>query len=316
MSEQQGPPVGGDGPYAEHPVLGGHSRAVRQRIADQIAWGRPIGAIKTLREAAGSGLGLKEAKDIIDGLARPGPGGSAQPGGSARRAEVASGKIDKAGTTFTLYRDGTFTTTGLLFTSDTDRLVGFSAENDSMRRKSLTGRGAAAVVTTGLTGAPLSLFTGNNRGVIYVTVTGEISGAKTYTSKNPSNSLLSTLKTLQAAADQVLRSRAAAAGASDGGGEPPAPAAPRTDIAEQLKTLSELHNTGVLSSEEFTAAKARVLAGAGSVQPSQPPSAEVQTTNVRCHKCQHVQAVPVDQQTFACRACNASLRRRRQAGAG
>jgi ribosomal protein S27E len=34
------------------------------------------------------------------------------------------------------------------------------------------------------------------------------------------------------------------------------------------------------------------------------------TTNVRCHNCQHVQAVPRSQSTFKCEQCKAHLKRR------
>ena len=136
----------GDGPYADHPVLAPLSRVVRQSIADQIAHNRNIGAIKTLRDAlGGSNIGLKEAKDVIDGLVELGD--PTRPGSSSAPVKVVSGKIDKAGTTLTLYRDGTFTTTGMIFTSNPDRLIGFSADTDSMRRKSVTGRGAAFIAT-------------------------------------------------------------------------------------------------------------------------------------------------------------------------
>jgi hypothetical protein len=40
---------------------------------------------------------------------------------------------------------------------------------------------------------------------------------------------------------------------------PPAPA--QDDLAAQLQKLSNLHNSGVLSDEEFAAAKAKLLAG-------------------------------------------------------
>jgi len=237
LSEHQLP--SGAGPYADHPRLATLPREVRQNIADQIAHNRPIGAIKTLRDAIGGSLG--EAKSIIDGLVELGDPG--RPGSTAAPVKLASGKIDKAGTTLTLYRDGTFTTTGMFLTSSPDRLLGFSADSDTMRRKSTTGRGAALLVTGGL-----SLLASNNRGVLYATVTGELSGSKTYTSKNPENKLLSSIRSLQAAAEQLLSSL-----------HPPTAAPTATDIASQLKALAELHAASALSDEEFAAAKARLL---------------------------------------------------------
>ncbi len=41
----------------------------------------------------------------------------------------------------------------------------------------------------------------------------------------------------------------------------PAPAAAPVDLAAKLQQLAELHNSGVLTDEEFTAAKQKLLAG-------------------------------------------------------
>lgn len=239
-----------DDPYADHPVLSALPPALRQRIADQIRHGKKIGAIKTLRDALDGDIGLAEAKDVIDGL--PHPGNDAQPGNQALPTKLASGKIDKGGTILTLYRDRTFTTTGIIFTSDPDRLVAFSSDIDSMRRKSITGRGAAALVTGGM-----SVLASNNRGVMYVTITGQWSGTKTYTTRNPEDKLLSSIRSLQAAADQLLATLPAVG--------PPASEGtatntrPNSDVATQLKTLADLHAGGALSDGEFAAAKARLL---------------------------------------------------------
>jgi hypothetical protein len=256
MREQQlpsGDPESlGDGPYADHPMLSALPREVRQEIANQIRLGGKIEAIRTLRDAVGPHLRLKEAKDIIDGLDVIDD--TMQPGKQAMplQAKLASGKIDKGGTTLTLYRDGTFTTMGLFRTSHPDRLVAFSSDIDSMRRKSITGRGAAALVTGGM-----SLVASNNRGVVYVTITGERSGSKTYTTRNPEDKLLSSIRTLQTAADALLASPPAVVTKSDEGA---ATSTQRTyDLATQLKLLAELHATGALSDEEFAAAKARLL---------------------------------------------------------
>lgn len=111
--------------------------------------------------------------------------------------------------------------------------------------------------TSGLTGAPLSLFAGNNRGVVYVTITGGWSGTKTYTTRNPDDRLLSSITSLQAAADHLLATPPAAVNESGAGSAPASQQ--NSDIATQLKTLAELKATGALSDEEFVAAKARLL---------------------------------------------------------
>lgn len=51
----------------------------------------------------------------------------------------------------------------------------------------------------------------------------------------------------------------------------------------------------------------------GSNLPCAPPAAEPDTeksTNMRCHRCQHVQAVPVSQSTFVCEECGTNLKRK------
>ena len=45
--------------------------------------------------------------------------------------------------------------------------------------------------------------------------------------------------------------------------------------------------------------------------PPPAPKSTVQTTKVRCHACQVVQTVPVNQATFACEGCGIQLRRKR-----
>lgn len=252
MTDHQMPPGSpeshGDGPFASHPILSEVPRDVRQQIAAKIEQNDGVGAAKILRGAVK--LGWWRSNDIIGGIMN-----SAKPTGPSK---LASGVVDKGGTTVTLFGDGTFTTRGFT-TSQPDRLVAFSSDIDSMRRKSLTGRGAAAIVTTGLTGAPLSLIAGNNRGVIYVTITGERSGVKTYTTRNPEDKLLSSVRSLQAAADQLLASPPTRVSASDEGRATATTTQQQTDVAAQLKTLAELHASGALSDEEFATAKARLL---------------------------------------------------------
>jgi hypothetical protein len=246
MTDQQLPPDdpegAGEGSYASHPVLSQLPRDVRQRIAEQIEQADGLGAAKTLRSSMDMGWWRAQQVigEIVGELTR-----------SPSETKLASGRIDKSGTTLTIYADGTFSIE-LLRSSPRDRLVGFSSELDSMRRKSVTGRGAAAIVTGGM-----SLVASNNRGVVYVTVTGERSGVKTYTTRNPEDKLLSTVRSLQAAADQLLASPPAVVTPSE---EITAPSTQHhTDVGGQLKTLSDLHASGALSDEEFAAAKTRLL---------------------------------------------------------
>lgn len=167
--------------------------------------------------------------------------------GSAQQPqEIARGMVDNM-TVMRLYSDcsyslGTFRDGGLRF-----GLIAFDVDSDAMRRKSLTGRGAAALATGGLS----VLAANNNRGVLYVTVSGEMNAFKTFTTRNPSNTLLSDVRTLQAAADRLL--------AEQERKKAPPVAAAATSIASELQQLAQLHQAGALTDAEFAAAKARLI---------------------------------------------------------
>ena len=62
------------------------------------------------------------------------------------------------------------------------------------------------------------------------------------------------------AADQSAYEQGVAAGQAAAPAAAPAPSGGTIDM-EQLKQLGQLHESGVLSDEEFAAAKAKVLAG-------------------------------------------------------
>lgn len=239
-----------DDPYGDDPVLSALPREARQRIADQIAQGKRLAAMNTLRMAVGGGFANPELKRAYEAFGSYGTAGKTAEEEQPLKLTLASGKIDNGGTTLALYKDGTFTTTGLFRTSEPERLIAFTSDVDSMRRKSVTGRGAAWFATGGM-----SMLASNNRGVIYVTITGAISGTKTYTTKNPEDNFLSTIRTLQSAADQLLASQPLPASA----GLNPSPSQQGSDVATQLKMLAELHASGALSDDEFVAAKARLL---------------------------------------------------------
>lgn len=157
--------------------------------------------------------------------------------------ELARGLVDNT-TTVKIYKDGTFTTqTGFGKESARDRLIAFEHDADSMRRKSVTGRGTAAMMTGGI-----SLFASNNRGVIYVTVTGEQTNVRTFTTRNPSGTTLTGIRTLKVAADTVISQTVGPLTAGGGASE-----------VAQLKQLAELHAAGALTDDEFAAAKKRLL---------------------------------------------------------
>jgi hypothetical protein len=75
----------------------------------------------------------------------------------------------------------------------------------------------------------MSRLASNNRGVVYVTVTGEQTRVRTFTTRNPSGTTLTGIRRLKVAADTVL-AQSAAPGGGDGLGE-----------VAQLKQLVEPH---------------------------------------------------------------------------
>lgn len=161
---------------------------------------------------------------------------------------MARGLIDNQ-TTLTIYKNGTFTLKRLFSPASTpDTLIAFDHDVDSMRRKSMTGRGTAALFTGGA-----SLIASNNRGVVYVTVAGENSGVQTFTTRNPGGHQLTTIRSLKAAADTILAAREAPATA-----QPAAAGSP--NVATQLQQLADLRAAGALTYSEFEVAKKRLLA--------------------------------------------------------
>ena len=61
--------------------------------------------------------------------------------------------------------------------------------------------------------------------------------------------------------DQAYQQGAADAQAQQQEYAPPPPAAPAPDLTAQLQQLAQLHDSGVLSDEEFASAKQKLLAG-------------------------------------------------------
>jgi hypothetical protein len=168
---------------------------------------------------------------------------------------LAAGLVD-AMTNCTIYRDGTFTTrSGFGAESARERLLGFDHDADSMRRKSVTGRGSAALLTGGV-----SLLASNNRGVVYVTVTGERSKVRTFTTRNPSGTVLSTIRSLKAAADAVIAQSNAAPPPVTVKDVPP-PEQPNEGLSQvrRLQALADLFEQGMVTEAEFRVKRQAIL---------------------------------------------------------
>ena len=186
--------------------------------------------------------------DSVDTGTASGSGAPARRQDSAARTTGADVLVEGeigSGDYMKLYADGTFTI-GRWNPSAPDQLIAFSYDSDSMRRKSVTGRTAAAFASGGY-----SLAASNNRGVLYVTVTGRKTSTRTFTTRNPSNAVLSSVRAIKAVADGIHAHN-------------PAPRStvaptPASDLASQLDKLVQLHTTGALTDEEFANAKRRLL---------------------------------------------------------
>ncbi len=94
----------------------------------------------------------------------------------------------------------------------------------------------------------MSKMASNNRGVCYLTITGESRRVQTFRTTNPSDKVLDNLRSLEAAGRSVLKQQAPLA---------PTPNAPRA--MNQVKKLADLHAAGILTDEEYAAKKADLL---------------------------------------------------------
>lgn len=178
---------------------------------------------------------------------------------------LATGLVDDT-TDCTIYHDGTFTTRGGFGKeSARDRLLGFDHDTDSMRRKSVTGRGGAALLTGGV-----SLLASNNRGVVYVTVTGAQTKVRTFTTRNPSGTVLSSIRSLKAAADAVI-AQASASAVPPVAADVPSRQKPNEGLSEvrRVQALADLFEQGMISDAEFRLKRQAILEPEESLQPVQ-----------------------------------------------
>ena len=116
--------------------------------------------------------------------------------------------------------------------------------SDTVERKKTVIRGIAAVATQGLN----LLYLPANRGQLFLTI---VTDKETYSLKAhpPQSSDIKASVKLEAIGKSLL------ANSKDSNGEK----SQASDLPTQLKELAELHSAGVLTDEEFAAAKANLL---------------------------------------------------------
>lgn len=148
-----------------------------------------------------------------------------------------------------------YVSVGLVGSGTPRRLLGISGV-DKTQRKNPIGRSAVFVATMGVN----YLATPDKRGSAYLII---VTPDKTYTltSPDPSDGDLKNMIKLEAAGLAVIEAQANASQAQEGFsvGTTTSP-----DLAGQLSRLHDLHSSGALTDEEFSQAKAQLLAGGSS----------------------------------------------------
>lgn len=127
-----------------------------------------------------------------------------------------------------------------------EKIVDIWGETDVTKKTGL-GRAVGAVVTSGVN----LLLASNQRGNIYLTITTE-KQVHSLVRENPKTNDINSMHKLVAAGKSVLKQQSSdeqRAEAEDS----------RRDLPAQLKELSKLAEDGVISKEEFEAAKAKLL---------------------------------------------------------
>jgi hypothetical protein len=127
-----------------------------------------------------------------------------------------------------------------------EKLVAIEASSDVTKKTGL-GRGMAAVATGGL-----NMLSPNKRGDVYLTITTE-NHAHVLHEDPPTSANLKTAKKLESVGQSVIKSEASGV-SSD---EVPGPV--QRSVADRLRELQQLHDDGLISSEEHQAQRDRLL---------------------------------------------------------
>ena len=143
--------------------------------------------------------------------------------------------------TIRVYANGYISVGGVFKETEPEKLLSINIDVQTAKKTGL-GRAVAAGLTAGL-----NLATGNIRGDVYVAIQTDKS-SKMVHSQFPTSTEVSELRRLEVITQQMLERR-----------NQPEVAQPAEDIALQLSKLGELAAAGLLSDEEFTAAKSKLL---------------------------------------------------------
>jgi len=156
-------------------------------------------------------------------------------------AQIASATFPSAWlATVVIYQKGFVTVKG-----STEKLVAISA-SDNTTTKSALGRGLGAVATAGI-----NMHGSKLRGQAYLIVTTESKSVSIHL-ESPTPKEIQDLHRIVAAGQNVIESNKSVTPPSQG-------VAVQSDVASQLKQLSDLHAAGALTDSEFAEAKSRIL---------------------------------------------------------
>lgn len=147
-----------------------------------------------------------------------------------------------ASKTITFYEKG-YVSVALFGSGTPEKLIDITTNADVSKKTGL-GRGIVAVASGGL-----NLVSSNMRGDINVTIVTDATTHLIHVSP-PSETSLKTARKIEATGKGLLARL-------NSGGQPSS--APAADLASQIAKLVDLNKAGVLTDEEFSAAKAKLL---------------------------------------------------------
>ncbi len=143
-----------------------------------------------------------------------------------------------------IYENG-YIEVGLGLVSTPEKLVSIQSSADISKKTGL-GRAAAGVMTGGL-----SLMGANRRGDLMLVIDTE-NETRVLNTDDPTTEDMKAMKKLEAVGNSVL-ARLSSTSVSA------APVNSTTDLSVELARLNDLHKSGVLTAEEFSAAKSKLL---------------------------------------------------------
>jgi hypothetical protein len=143
-----------------------------------------------------------------------------------------------------IYENG-YIEIGLGLASTPEKLVSIQSSAD-ITKKSGLGRAAAGVMTVGL-----NSLASNRRGDLMLVIDTDVN-TRVLNTENPTTEDMKAMKKLEAVGNSVL-ARLSSTSVS------PASVNSTTDLSVELARLNDLHKSGVLTAEEFSAAKSKLL---------------------------------------------------------